>query len=682
MAFRSCQDVFPEGVHVMGKAKRAKRQVDLGKESTQSKLRKTSIVDRWHYLMVCALIILVTLAVYWQVTGYEFIRMDDKLYVTSNTHVTAGLTHDSVLWSLSGRGVGNWHPLTWLSLMTDYQIGGMHPQVFHITNILFHLISVLLLILVLSRMTGSFWRSVFVGALFALHPLHVESVAWISERKDVLSAVFWMLTLIAYVRYKERPGIAAYLCVALAFICGLMSKPMLVSLPFVLLLLDYWPLRRIGSADDGSRANHTPIEKLLWEKAPMFALVAASCVITYFAQQEGKAVSSFASIPMGARLSNALVSYVVYICKMFWPQNLAPFYPHPIFKLPVWQVIVSGFCLAAMTLFAVRTARSRPYVIVGWLWYLITLVPVIGIVQVGSQAMADRYTYIPIIGLFIIIAWGVPDLLARWNSGKAGNTSVRQMAFAAVVVLLALTIRTNSYLHDWANDITFWRRVAIVCPNSGQGYYNMGIAYAGLGDMDAAVREYEKAVQIEPTFPDANNNLGNILLARGMIAEAMDHYRAELTLNPNHALAHNNLGSAYSRLGKQEEAESEYRRALEIDPDYVDAQNNIAISLAAQGKYAEAVAGFERVLRLKPDHYRARCSMAEALTSEGKLQDAMENYEEVLRIDPGDYEAQNNYGLVLAKVGRVQEAISHFEEAIRIDPNQQAARINLSVFKK
>ncbi len=388
-------------------------------------------------ILICLFLVLATLTVYWQVGNYEFVNFDDDKYIIENFHVQKGLTRDSVIWAFTATHVSNWHPLTWLSHMLDFQLYGLNPSGHHLTNVFFHLVNTLLLFLVLKLMTGALWRSGLVAALFAVHPLHVESVVWVAERKDVLSTLFWMLTLWAYLGYTKRPGVKRYLVILLAFALGLMAKPMLVTLPFVLLLLDYWPLKRIelGQSAIGLPAASQPSTiankpgaqafRLLLEKTPMFVLAAVSSVVTFIVQKSGGAVGALETYPFKIRMANALLSYVIYLKKMIWPQNLAVFYPHPGQSLPMWQAAGAGLLLVVVSIAVIRAGRRYPYLPVGWLWYVGTLVPVIGLVQVGDQAMADRYTYVSLIGLFIVVAWGVPDVARSWRYGKCPRCSAK-----------------------------------------------------------------------------------------------------------------------------------------------------------------------------------------------------------------------------------------------------------------
>ncbi len=444
-------------------------------------------------LIISLLLIIATFMAFWQVTHCDFINFDDPEYVTDNRHVQDGLTVEGILWAFTTGHAANWHPLTWISHMVDVQLFGLQPGWHHLTNLLFHLANTLLLFLVLNRMTKALWQSAFVAALFALHPLHVESVAWVAERKDVLSTFFWMLTMGMYVSYVARPGLTRYLTLLLCFALGLMAKPMLVTLPFVLLLLDYWPLQRLEQkkppqevrkplSKDKKRTppvkapvqpvDHWPlIRPLLTEKIPLFVLAVLSSIVTYLVQHHGGAVESLEAFPPSARVANAFVSYSTYMVKMLWPTNLAVFYPHPRWW-PLWQVLGSVVLLIAITVLAIRGAKKRPYAAVGWLWYVGTLVPVIGVVQVGSQAMADRYTYIPLVGLFIIVAWAVPELLKKWPYRKEA------LIVLSALCLLCLFLVTWRQVGYWRNSIALYDHALEVTDANSLIHNNRGTAYS------------------------------------------------------------------------------------------------------------------------------------------------------------------------------------------------------------
>jgi hypothetical protein len=440
---------------------------------TGKKLDKKSSFSMRRDLLVSVFLVTSILAVYWQVTDNGFVY-DDESYITKNSHVQSGLTCENITWSFTSTSASNWHPLTWLSHLLDYQLYGMNSGMHHLTNLIFHILNTLLLFLVFKRMTGDLWRSSFVAALFALHPLHVESVAWVAERKDVLSSFFWMLTMWGYVLYAERPGINRYMLALLFFILGLMAKPMLVTLPFVLLLLDYWPLNRFRSAKSNSsnKMKQKPnVLHLVLEKIPFIVFASASCVVTFIVQKSGGAVGSLDAYPFKVRAANALVSYVSYTGKMLWPSCLAPIYLHSRI-VQGWKIVGASILLISISLLVIRAKRQHPYFVVGWLWYIGTLVPVIGLVQVGLQCMADRYTYIPLTGMFIIIAWGIPILVERWRYRKI------VLAVSAGTLLICLMICTWLQVQHWRNSITLFTHTVNVTANNWVAQYNLACGYA------------------------------------------------------------------------------------------------------------------------------------------------------------------------------------------------------------
>ena len=497
-----------------------------------------------------------------------------------NASVQSGLNANSIGQAfsseLAGGKSGFWHPVTWLSLMLDYQIFGLNPHGFHLINLLFHVISTILLFLIFHRMTKSLWPSAFVACLFAIHPLHVESVAWIAERKDVLSTFFWMLTMGAYSYYVEHPGFRRYFFVLLFFILGLMAKPMLITLPFVLLLLDYWPLRRFvekKSAD--SEYKWSLIYPLIWEKIPLFILAILSSIVTYIAEQKVGAIHSEA-IPLGVRIGNAFISYITYIEKMIWPSNLAVFYPHPGLLLP-WQVLGSVLLLIVITLAVVWMVKRCPYLATGWLWYIGTLVPVIGIVQIGGFARADRYTYIPLIGLFTMVAWGVPDLLKKWNYRK------EILLASSALIILCLSIITWTQVGYWQNNITLYDHTLKVTDNNWFIYYNRGVGYTQLDNYRQAIEDFNRAIEIKPGFADAHNNRGSAYYVLGNYKQAIEDLNRAIEIKPGFAEAYYNRGIAYNGLGNYRQAIEDYGRAIEINPGFVDAYNNRAAFYLNQG---------------------------------------------------------------------------------------------------
>jgi Tfp pilus assembly protein PilF len=562
----------------------------------------------------CIWLILITavLLVYWQVGDHEFINYDDNAYITDNAQVQKGLTSKGIIWAFTTSHTGNWHPLTWISHMLDCELYGLNPEGHHLTNVLFHMANAILLFVVLRWMTGAIWRSGLVAALFALHPLHVESVAWVAERKDVLSTFFWMLTMLAYVHYVNRPGGKRYLLVLVTFALGLMAKPMLVTLPFVLLLLDYWPLNRFkpqavtGSVENqplgfrSSGDDKSPILKAVMEKTPLFLMSLFSCVVTVMAQQEAGAISTLEIVPFKLRIANGLVSVVAYMGKMIWPQDLAVFYPHPASDLQIWKPVVAGLFLLILSTVALWVAQRCRYVLVGWLWYLGTLVPVIGLVQVGEQAMADRYTYVPLIGLFIVVVWGFADLVKGWRSRRW------VVSVSAAVMVLALMAGSWLQVAHWKNSIKLFKHALDVTTNNYVAHYTLGNALALQGNLTGSVSHYNKALQIHPNFAEAHNNLGNALALQGNLTGAISHYNKALQINPDHAEAHRNLAVGLDRQGRHQEAIQHYAEVLRISPHDAQSHNNLGVALAEQGRLKEAVAHFTEALRIDPNFKEAQ----------------------------------------------------------------------------
>ena len=619
-------------------------------------------------------LVIVTLSVYWQVNNHEFINYDDDLYVTANHYVRPGLTLKGIIWSFATGHAKNWHPLTWLSHMLDVQLYGMNPGQHHITNLLFHIVNTLLLFLVFRRMTGHLWQSGFVAALFALHPLHVESVAWVAERKDVLCAFFWMLTVWSYIRYVERPGVYRYLVILLFFILGLMSKPMIVTLPFVLLLLDYWPLGRIRypkSIDSIPLYSNPPIFHLVWEKIPLFILSALSSIATFLVQQSGGALGSLNEYSLSVRIANALVSYVSYIGKTVWPFHLAILYPHP-GMLPFWKVAGASLLLASITLMAIRVMKRHPWFIVGWLWYIGMLVPVIGIVQVGLQGMADRYTYVPLIGIFIIIVWGVSELVAGWRYKKI---MLGAIGGVSLLILMATTWVQVGY---WKDSITLFKRALDVTSDNYGAHNNLGNGLAARGKTSEAIGHYLNALLINPDYAVAYNNLGLALAKKGRTSEAIGHYSEALRINPDFKEAHNNLGLAFAEQGNPTEAICHYIRALQIDPGYSRAHINLGGTLVAQGKPEKAIYHYSEVLRINSGYKsEAHYSLGNLWLGLSKPEKAIYHYSEALLINPDFREAHNNLGIALIHKGEIEEAIFHFREVLRIKPGDAGALNNI-----
>ncbi len=532
-------------------------------------------------LLICLFLISTTLIVYWQTDKHEFINYDDPGYVYDNPHIIGGLSFENFRWALGATKMSNWHPLTWFSHMVDCQLYGLNPKGHHLTNVFLHVINTVLLFFLLQLMTGALYPSALVAALFALHPLHVESVAWVSERKDLLSTFFFLLSLLAYSGYADKLRLSRYLLALFAFSLGLLCKPMIVTLPFVMLLMDFWPLYRIRLDYSRNRNNlvHDKLYHKEWptllivlEKVPFFILSALSSVITYYVQQKGGSVALFNEYSFSSRIANALVAYEKYISKMLWPDKLAFIYPLHV-QLPKLQVAGSIFLLLFITILLLWEARSYPFLIVGWLWFLGTLIPVIGLVQVGVQAMADRYTYLPLIGLFIIIAWGVPELFKGWRYRGI------ILSISATICLACFATVTYLHLAHWKNSITLFRYTLSITNDNFTVHNNLGVALAEQGQIGEAINEYAKAVAIKPNFSEAHYNWGVDLDDLGKVEEAIVHYSEALRINNNNANAHCNLGIDLIKLGKINTAISHLSQAVQIDPDDAIAQSNLIKAL-------------------------------------------------------------------------------------------------------
>ncbi len=519
-------------------------------------MRKSIHKSRAPWITGAALAV-ITIAVFIQVCAFDFLIYDDYAYVTANQQVKNGLNLKNFVWAFTATQAYNWHPLTWLSLMLDSSFFGPDAGGFHFTNLLFHTANTVLLFILLFKMTKALWPSAFVAAAFALHPLHVQSVAWVAERKDVLSTLFWLLTMLFYVRYVERSSAGRYVLALFAFALGLMAKPMLVTLPFILLLVDYWPLKRKCS-----------LRRLLFEKLPFVFLAVVSSVITFVVQSQSGAVKDITKFPFDIRVINALVSYAKYISKMFWPVNLSVFYPHPGRSLHFSDAIIPAVLLIAVTVLAIRFARTHGYLLSGWLWYVITLIPVIGLIQVGNQAMADRYTYIPLIGLFIMIAWGLPDLLSRYEFRKTS------LIIAAAAVLLSMTVSTCMQLRYWRNGVSIFERAVEVSPNNCFVHTNLGVAFMQKKALDAAISHFEKALEIDPCEVKTHVNIGVAYYERDKnIDMAIAHFVKAIEIDPCDIQARLNYAVALRKQGNMEQAIEQCNEALRIDPGNTNAYN-------------------------------------------------------------------------------------------------------------
>jgi tetratricopeptide (TPR) repeat protein len=527
-------------------------------------------------IAVCIFLIYAIFVVYFQVQGFGFINYDDPAYITENGYVRSGLTLQGAVWAFSEFHSGNWHPLTWMSHMLDVQLFGLNPRGHHLVNVLFHLLNSLLLFYVLRNLTGSLWRAAFVATLFALHPIHVESVAWISERKDVLSTFFGLLTLLFYSAYVKQPSTTTYLLVFASLALGLMSKSMLVTLPFVLLLLDFWPLSRPGSDFLATGINSASIKSgwpLVREKIPLFILVILSCVVTIYAQKHAGAIRSIDQLDAVSRIGNAIYSYCLYIVKMFLPLDLALHYPLQN-KLPWFKIVGSALVLTGIFIVALRQRKKFPYLLTGWLWYVGTMVPVIGLIQVGNQAMADRYTYIPLIGLFIMISWGVADLLAKISRRKMWGIAL------SLLLVPALMAMSRTQVGYWKNSVTLFEHSLSATSNNSTAHFNLGNALKVRGKTEQAIEHYQSALQIDPASVITHNNLGRTLYDQGDVQAAIEHYQQAIQINPDFAEAYYNLGIALLRVGQLKMSIANLQRALEINPDHIRARQELERALA------------------------------------------------------------------------------------------------------
>jgi len=733
-------DIVPRCKGYSGAAGRGRRVVRTGPFGYGEAMNGLSRLKREP--LVCLALIGLTAGVYWQVHGHGFSVLDDDDYVVLTTVVHDGLTWEGTKWAFTTTKLANWHPLTWLSHMLDCQLFGPKAGPHHVVNVVFHVVNTLLLFLVLNRMTKRFWASAFVAGVFAVHPLHVESVAWISERKDVLSTFFWMLTMAAYLAYVKRPSVPRYMLVGGALALGLMAKPMLVTLPFVLLLLDYWPLGRFEpppppKAKKGKKkrkASPAPSRtRHLWrpagEKLPLFALVALSSVATFLAQQHGGAIRSLRALPLSARVANAAVAYASYLSKAVFPVNLAVFYPHAGEELPLWQFLGAVALLLAVSAGVLWRIRKSPYLAVGWFWFLGTLVPVIGLVQVGSQAIADRYMYVPLIGLAIMAAWGLAEGVGPRRYASAALSAAGGLA---VVVFAALTFFQVRY---WADNVTLFEHAVAVTSDNDVAEFNLAIAlkragrlhdaeahfieatrlrrnyinaliYLGLieyerGEYDKAAGYYEQAlagVPSHPNYPDAMENLGIVRYAQGRLDEAITAYSKALELRPGKADTYFNLGVALQARRRTDDAARAFREALRLRPDHRSAQTKLdALPASAEAaapsdlpvdmpgtaeecyrlgndyadneQFAEAAHLYREAVRLDSRHTSARINLGNAMAAQGQLRQAADQFRQVLLSESNNADAHLNLGNVLLELGKLEQAADEYRRVLEVRPN-------------
>ena len=627
-----------------------------------------------HPAFISLLLALVTFGFYAPVLKCDFVGYDDTVYVTDNWHVLRGLSWDRVDWAFSTVSEGFWHPLTWLSHMLVCQLYGLQAWGHHLTSLLLHVANTVVLFLGLRKMTSAVWRSALVAALFALHPLHVEAVAFVAERKEVLGAFFGLLTLWAYAGYVEKSKIQnpaaknRYLLALALFACALMSKPMVVTLPLVLLLLDYWPLQRVSSF----KFQVSSWGRLVWEKAPFLAMSAAVGLLTIHAERKLGAVSTTEHIPFLMRAGNAAVSGLHYLEQTVWPVDLAVYYPYPK-SIAIGELALAGVVLAGISGLAAWGWRRKPYLAVGWLWFLVMLSVVSGVAfQVGAYARADRFTYLPLIGVFIAAVWGLAGLFARWGAPKFLPGAL------AVAALAACGLQTQNQLRNWQNLETLFRHALAVTRDNMLAYNNLGYYLLTVhGQADEAIADFHEAIRINPADAGVWNNLGFAFAAKGRTDDAVACYEKSLRLDPDEADAHNNLANALSDAGKLDEAIRHYELALKARPDFADAHNNLGVLLAQEGRMDGAMEHFRAAVYYQPGNAGAHNSLGNIYALRQQFEDALPEYQTALRLNPSYAEAHNNLGFALAGLGRFNEAVDQYRESLRLNSNYAPAHYNL-----
>jgi Flp pilus assembly protein TadD len=606
--------------------------------------------------LICALLVAATWAVYAQVRHFELVDFDDLSYITDNPHVRTGLSPGNVRWAFTHAYDGYWMPLTWLSYMADRSLFDAQSGAYHLTSVALHAATACVLFLALVRMTRRAWPSAIVTALFAIHPMHVESVAWVAERKDVLSGLFFFLTIWAYARYVERPAWTRYALVVLSFACGLMAKPIVVTLPLVLLLLDVWPLKR---------------PRALGDKVPLFLLAAAVAAITVITQRQAGAVPDVAAIPVSTRTTNALVSAAWYLERIFWPSGLAAIYPYPRVA-PVPQAVLAAVVLLAISVAVFRARRNAPYLLVGWLWYLVTLVPVLGLIQAGPQARADRYTYLSMTGMAIMVVWGIAHVTA------ARRALARPIAATACIILSIYAALAWQQAQYWRDGETVFRRALSVTTGNYVAHTGLAAVLTAQGRYTEGIEAYGDAIRAAPEFPEAYAGLGRVLLASDRAEAAVPALTEAVRLVPRDAVSQSNLATALARMGRLDESNVAYREAVRLAPDFGTAHSGLAINLATQGRIGEATPHFREVSRLSPESADGHFQLGNALAMQGQLDEAIVELTIAARLQPASADIHSNLGIALASRGRFDEAIAELREAIKLEPNRQELRTNLA----
>ena len=644
------------------------------------------IINTNSVIIICLTLSITTLFVYWRVINCDFVNFDDTTFVTQNAHVQAGLTLDGIKFIFTNPSY-LLSQISMLSHMLDCEFFGLNAGMHHLISLIIHIANVILLFILFYQTTGAFWRSAFVAALFALHPLNVESVAWIAERRNVLSTFFWFVTMIAYLKYIKNPDIFKYSIVLLSFILGLMSKSMLVTLPFTLLLFDFWPLERFHGFETGfhyHRKNKIitynltrQLVKLTFEKIPLLIITLFACILTLIQMHnpgEIKGIGGLIStdtIPLAIRFANAIVAYASYIVMLFNPTNLAVLYPHPGMP-PLWKLASAGCLLLLTTYLSFKYARKHPYFIVGWLWYLGTLVPVIGLVQIGRQSLADRYTYVPFIGLFTIMAWGFHHFAKKSRFKKL------LLNIIPIIFLLFFITITWHQIGFWKNSITLFERALKVTSNNYVAHLNLGLALCEQGRTDDAIKHIKEALAIKPDIAEGHNNLGMALYKKGRINQAIGHFRQALKLRES-ASPHYNLGLCHEIKRNTKEAIYHFEQALKLEPDFAEAHNNLGNALLKIKNTNQAIFHFKQALNFKPDFAEAHNNLGNALLKMKNTNQAIFHFKQALNFKPDFAEAHNNLGNILFKSGDTDAAIKHFIKAIQIKPDFAEAHNNLAI---
>ena len=646
-----------------------------------------TLIARYHIPLIPLVLAIATLSIYWQVHNFAFVSFDDNVYITENEYVQQGINRDNLIWAFNpskSDGQAYWHPLTWLSHMLDCQMFGLNSGAHHLMNLGFHIVNAILLFLALYLMTGAPWKSAFVAALFALHPINADSVAWVSERKNLLSTTFWMLTLLAYIRYARKPEIFRYFMIFCALALGLLAKPMLVTLPCVLFLLDYWPLGRINIGQQITTANDpnsgptfktVGISRLFIEKIPFLALSIATIALAVISIQvnANNQLIDTSAVPMKLRIGNAMVSYVAYLGKMVWPAQLAVFYPFPKI-ISLWQSFGAALFLIMVSALIVTNARKSPWLATGWLWYLGTLLPVIGLVQGGLwPALADRWAYVPFIGIFIILAWGVPAFIPECKLKKLG------IGLTAATLLFCLSIATWIQAGFWKNSQTLFSHALAVTSGNYIAHNNLGNALFRQGRITEAAYQFGQSIKIQPDHAKAHYNLANALRELDKTDKAITHYLQAIDINPNYEKACNNLASLLLDLGRTDEAITYYKRTLLIDPHFPEAEYNLANAYKKIGHIDKAIYHYRLALKINPLNADTHYNLANALKNQGYMNKAIGHYRQAIGIEANNAKAHTNLATVLMRQGLVHEAIDHYLKALKINPDHVNARYNLGI---